>query len=202
MTIATLEIGSIGTNCYVIADAQGTAAIIDCDGNTAPLYRYIEENHLQPTHILLTHGHFDHIGAVEEVKAKYGCQVYAAKEEMRVLADPSINFSASTGHTISITPDVCVTEGDVITVGDLKFTVLLTPGHTEGSICFMIEDCIFSGDTLFQGSCGRTDFPTGDWQTILQSLKRLRDLPGNYHVYPGHGPATTLDIERRMNPYM
>lgn len=202
MTIATLEIGSIGTNCYVIADEQGQAAIIDCDGNTAPLHQYITENHLNPTHILLTHGHFDHIGAVEEVKEKYGCQVYAAKEEMRVLADPSINFSASTGISISITPDVCVTEGDVIEVGNLKFTVLLTPGHTEGSICFMIDNNIFSGDTLFQGSCGRTDFPTGDWQTILQSLKRLRDLPGNYNVYPGHGPSTTLDIERRMNPYM
>ena len=87
-------------------------------------------------------------------------------------------------------------------VGDLEFTVLETPGHTAGSVCYLIGNNIFSGDTLFQGSCGRTDLPTGNWGEIIASLKRLRNLPGDYNVYPGHGPATTLEIERRMNPYM
>ena len=202
MTIKTLEIGTIGTNCYVVSDAEGTAAIIDCDGNPAPLFDYIANNQLKPTHILLTHGHYDHIGVVQAVQEKYGCKIYAAKQEAHVLADPAINCSLYSGMPISLHADVAVEEGDTIQVGTLQFRVMHTPGHTEGSVCYLVEDAIFSGDTLFQGSCGRTDLPSGDWATILRSLKRLRELPGNYTVYPGHGPATTLDIERRMNPYM
>ena len=202
MKIKTLEIGSIGTNCYVVSDDNNTCAIIDCDGNTRPLYQYISENNLKPTHILLTHGHFDHIGAVAEVQEMYGCQVCGGKQEQRVFSDPAINFSTQTGNPITVTPDILLDEGDTLQVGDLTFQVLFTPGHTEGSLCFMIEDNLFTGDTLFQGSCGRTDFATGDWATILQSLKRLRDLDGDYTVYPGHGPSTTLGIERQSNPYM
>ena len=102
----------------------------------------------------------------------------------------------------SLSADVWVQEGDAVKVGDLEFTVLETPGHTAGSVCYLIGNNIFSGDTLFQGSCGRTDLPTGNWGEIIASLKRLRNLPGDYNVYPGHGPSTTLEIERRMNPYM
>ena len=202
MNIKTLEIGFIGTNCYVISDDNGVCAIIDCDGNPAPLFQYIADNGLHPTHILLTHGHFDHIGAVEAVQQKYGCKICACRQEQRVLTDPAVNFSLQSGHPIAIHPDIWVEDGDTITVGDLRFRVLYTPGHTEGSVCFLLGDNIFSGDTLFQGSCGRTDLTTGDWATILRSLQRLRNLPGDYHVYPGHGPATTLEIERRTNPYL
>ncbi len=202
MKIQTLEIGNIGTNCYVISDDKGTCAIIDCDGNPQPLFRYIEENNLKPTHILLTHGHDDHIGAVEMVKEKYGCPVYACKKEEPLLADPAMNCSLYMSGPTSLSADVWVQEGDAIKVGDLEFTVLETPGHTAGSVCYLIGDNIFSGDTLFQGSCGRTDLPTGNWGEIIASLKRLRNLPGDYNVYPGHGPSTTMEIERRMNPYM
>lgn len=202
MKIKDLAMGSIGTNCYVISDDAGTTAIIDCDGDPRPLFAYIEQNNLKPTHILLTHGHYDHTGAVEIVEERYGCKVCAGKEEVRVLADPAINCSMHCGAPIVLHPDVLLADGEVLQVGDLSFTTLFTPGHTEGSVCFQIGEHLFSGDTLFEGSCGRTDLATGDWGTILQSLKRLRDLPGDYVVYPGHGPSTTLDRERRSNPYM
>ncbi|MDD3394133.1 MAG: MBL fold metallo-hydrolase [Clostridia bacterium] len=202
MKIKALAMGSIGTNCYVISDDAGTAAIIDCDGDPRPLFFYISENKLNPTHILLTHGHYDHIGAVEAVKEQYGCKVVAGKDELRVLTDPEVNCSLFGGTAIAVMPDEFVSDGDTVTVGEMNFQVLFTPGHTEGSLCYLIEDIIFSGDTLFQGSCGRTDLPTGDWSTILRSLKLLRDLPGDYTVYSGHGPSTTLEIERCSNPYM
>ena len=121
---------------------------------------------------------------------------------MRVLTDPAVNCSLYTGGAVTVQPDVLVNEGDTVQVGQMAFQVLLTPGHTEGSLCFICDNALFSGDTLFQGSCGRTDLETGDWGEIMKSLKRLKVLPGDYHVYPGHGPATTLEAERRSNPYM
>ncbi|HIT88148.1 MAG TPA: MBL fold metallo-hydrolase [Candidatus Coprocola pullicola] len=202
MNIKTLEMGYIGTNCYVVSDDNGICAIIDCDGNPQPLYNYIAQNQLKPTHILLTHGHFDHIGAVEAVKEKYGCKVYAAEKEAALLADPALNASDMASVPLRIYADVSVKNADTISVGDLQFSVLETPGHTQGSVCFLIEKNIFSGDTLFLGSCGRTDFPTGDYQTILSSLQKLKNLEGDYVVYPGHGPATTLEYERKTNPFM
>mgnify|MGYP005777066873 CR=1 FL=1 len=202
MNVKTLEMGYIGTNCYVVSDDSGICAVIDCDGNPQPLYEYIAQNQLKPTHILLTHGHFDHIGAVEAVKEKYGCTVYAAQKEAALLSDPFLNASAMASTPLRIAPDVFVKDGDVITVGSISFSVLETPGHTQGSICFLADKNIFSGDTLFLGSCGRTDLPTGDYQTILASLQKLKNLAGDYVVYPGHGPATTLEYERKINPFM
>ena len=203
MKIQTFPLGSIGTNCYIVSDDNGVCAIIDCDGDGQTIFKYIEENNLKPTHILLTHGHFDHIGAVEAVKQKYGCKIYAGELEADVLADPRLNSSgAYGGGGISIAPDELLSNGQSFSVGDLTFQTMHTPGHTEGSVCFIQDKNIFSGDTLFLGSCGRTDFPTGDWNTILQSLQQLKALDGDFVVYPGHGPATTLDYERRTNPYM
>lgn len=202
MEIKILEMGYIGTNCYVVSDEQKNCAIIDCDGDTTALYSYIDQNDLNPTHILLTHGHFDHIGAVEEVQEKYGCLVCACEKEIPLLASPELNASNMSHRPLSLTPDVTVKEGDSITVGDLEFKIMETPGHTEGSICFVIANTIFSGDTLFLGSCGRVDFPTGDAKTMMDSLKRLKNLEGDYVVYPGHGPSTTLEYERKTNPFM
>lgn len=202
MKIACYAAGSVGTNNYVVSDDNGITAIIDCDGNPAPLYSYIEKNNLKVTHILLTHGHYDHTGSVNEVAEHYGCTIVGCAKEMRVFTDPSINCSHFCCGDITVHPDVLVKNGDVVKVGDMEFEVLETPGHTEGSICFICKDVIFSGDTLFQGSCGRTDLPTGNWNDIIQSLKKLAALPGDYQVYSGHGPATTLETERRTNPYM
>ena len=176
MNIKTFEMGYIGTNCYVVSNEQGNCAIIDCDGNTTALYNYIDQNNLKPTHILLTHGHFDHIGAVEEVQEKYGCLVCACEKEIPLLSDPNLNASTMSHRPLSLTPDITVKEGESVAVGNLVFKVMETPGHTEGSICFVIENTIFSGDTLFLGSCGRVDFPTGDAKTMMDSLKRLKNL--------------------------
>lgn len=202
MKIACYAAGSVGTNCYVVSDDNGITAIIDCDGNPAPLYSYIEKNNLKVTHILLTHGHYDHIGSVNEVAEHYGCKIVGAVQEMPLFTDPALNVSQFVGAPIIVHPDVQVSNGDVVKVGDMEFTVLETPGHTAGSICFIGKDVIFSGDTLFQGSCGRTDLPTGSWADITASLKKLAALPGDYQVYSGHGPATTLETERKTNPYM
>ena len=202
MKIACYAAGSVGTNNYVVSDDNGITAIIDCDGNPAPLYSYIEKNNLKVTHILLTHGHYDHIGSVNEVAEHLGCKIVGATVEMPVFTDPALNVSQFVGAPIIVHPDELVSNGDVVKVGDMEFTVMETPGHTQGSICFIGKDVIFSGDTLFQGSCGRTDLPTGDWNAIRESLKKLAALPGDYQVYSGHGPATTLETERRTNPYM
>ena len=202
MKIACYAAGSVGTNNYVVSDDKGVTAIIDCDGPIAPLLNYIKQNDLNVTHILLTHGHYDHIGSVNELAEKLGAIIVGGAQEMPVFTDPALNVSQFVGAPIIVHPDVLVNEGDVVKVGDLEYSVILTPGHTQGSICFICGDTIFSGDTLFQGSCGRTDLPTGNWQEIMASLKKLAALPGDYKVYSGHGPATTLEEERRSNPYM
>lgn len=202
MKIACYASGSVGTNNYLVSDENGVSALIDCDGNPKPLFSYIEKNNLKLTHILLTHGHYDHIGSVNEVAERYGCQIVGAAKEMPLFTDTALNCSQFVGAPVTVQPDILVHNGDKIQVGDLEFTVMETPGHTAGSICFIGKDVIFSGDTLFQGSCGRTDLPTGDWNEIKQSLKKLAQLPGEYQVYSGHGPATSLDAERRTNPFM
>ncbi len=200
--VKTFVMGPVGVNGYVVSDEDGKACIIDCDGSPDTMFDYIENKGLEVSHILLTHGHGDHIGAVEEIKEKYGCEVVAAKKEEPILLDPRLNFSAMMGVATIVEADRFVSEGDIITVGSMKFEVMETPGHTVGSVCFIVQDNIFSGDTLFEGSCGRTDLPTGDTATIMKSLKRLSNMDGNYVVYPGHGAYTSLEIERRSNPYL
>lgn len=202
MKIACYASGSVGTNNYVVSDDNGITAIIDCDGDPNPIFAYLEKNNLKLTHILLTHGHYDHIGSVNAIADHIGCKIVGAAKEMPLFTDAALNCSQFVGGAITVQPDILVQDGDVVTVGDMEFTVMETPGHTAGSICFIGQDVIFSGDTLFQGSCGRTDLPTGDWSEIQQSLKKLAKLPGDYQVYSGHGPATSLAVERKTNPFM
>ena len=202
MKIACYAAGSVGTNNYVVSDDNGITCIIDCDGPIQPLLNYIAQENLKVTHILLTHGHYDHVGSVNELSEKLGAKVVGGAQEMPVFTDPALNVSQFVGEPIVVHPDELVNDGDIVKVGDMEFTVMLTPGHTQGSICFIEKDVIFSGDTLFQGSCGRTDLPSGDWNAIRESLKRLASLPGDYKVYSGHGPATTMEYERKSNPYM
>ena len=194
--------GNGGTNCYVLTDSEKNCVIIDCEGDAGIFEDYFEKNNRKPSYIILTHGHGDHISAVDEIKEKYGCKVCAGEHETRVLQDPAINLSCYMGGDVSIIPDVLLKDGETFTVGEMSFKVMHTPGHTEGSICLLIGDCIISGDTLFQGSCGRTDFETGDYKEIIKSLKKLSELKGDYKVFPGHGPSTTLDYERKNNPFM
>lgn len=203
MKIKTLVMGIVGTNCYIVSDDKNNAVIVDCTGNAQSYIDYIEQNNLKLSHILLTHGHFDHIGCVSEIKSKYDCKLVVAELEKSFLSDPQLNCSFLGGSPVTAPPaDILVKDGDELTIGDMHFKVVGTPGHTVGSVCFITNDSMFSGDTLFQGSCGRTDLETGDWDTIVQSLKKLKELDGNFTVYSGHGATTTLDYERTSNPYM
>ena len=201
--VTHINVGNLAENCWFLAneDTKETV-VIDPGAEPDRICAAAEKHGWKITAILLTHGHYDHIGSVNEVAAHFGCKIVGAAKEMPVFTDPALNCSQFVGGPIIVHPDVLVSEGDKVTVGDMEFDVMETPGHTVGSICFIGKDIIFSGDTLFQGSCGRTDLPTGDWDDIKKSLKRLAALPGDYQVYSGHGPATTLETERRTNPYM
>ena len=190
MEILHLNAGRLQTNCYVVwAQGSATCAVIDPGDEAARILKAIEDRGLKVEAILLTHGHFDHVGAVKDIHKQTGCRVYMNIKELALpegLTDGPLCYTDNYGSTV--------------TAGGLTFTVLETPGHSEGSVCLMSGDVIFSGDTLFAGTCGRTDLPTGSWSTIRKSLQMLAQLPGDYTVYPGHGPATTMNTERAENP--
>jgi len=143
--------------------------------------------------VLLTHGHFDHVGGVRGIAEKTNCPVYIHEKDLSQPAEMTAGPLYYT-HTYG--------EGDMLSLAGLSVRVLHTPGHTQGSVCLLCEDTMFSGDTLFMGSMGRVDFPGGSWNQMMASLDRLKTLPGDYRVYPGHGPATRLSEERQFNPYM
>ena len=193
MTLTSLTVGSIGTNCYIVYDETTRAAVVIDPSDEAELVEArIGALGLRVRAILLTHGHFDHGGDAERIRKLSGAPVYLHPADLVL---PS-------WLTHGLRADRDLADGDQLVFDGLRFQVLLTPGHTPGSVCFLCGDALFSGDTLFAGSCGRTDLPGGSWHEILASLRRLAELEGNYTVYPGHGDPTTLDEERRYNPYM
>lgn len=194
--------GMCETNSYILSDEENNCVIIDPEGSAAPYINYISQNSLKPIYIMLTHAHFDHIGAMEPLRREYGIQVLAGEKEDIVLKDPNINLTTMIGAGRSFTADRLLKDGEVFSAGRMEFKVIFTPGHTCGSVCFLSGDTMIAGDTLFLGSCGRTDFPTGDWKTMNESLHLLKKLDGDYTVYSGHGPATTLEAERRTNMFM
>ena len=168
MLIKTIPVGQLETNCYVVTDEKTLdCAVIDPGDESNAILDYLEDNRLRCRAILLTHGHYDHVGAP-----------YALPENGSYYAD-----------------------GDAVEVGGLRFEVLGTPGHTRGSVTLRCENALFTGDTLFKGSCGRTDLAGGDMEQELSSLRRLCSLPGDYEVYPGHMDSSTLSRERQFNYY-
>jgi hydroxyacylglutathione hydrolase len=197
MLIKTLPVGQLETNCYVVTDEKSLiCAVIDPGDESNTILDYLEDNHLKCTHILITHGHYDHTMAVSAVKEATGAEVYMNEKDAHAdLQSASLKYNPPAGTHF-------YKDGDTVDVGGLHFTVLETPGHSAGSVCLICEDAIFSGDTLFQGSCGRTDFPGSDPNAMLSSLKRLYALEGDYEVYPGHMDSTTLSRERAHNYYM
>ena len=203
ITIKTLVTGPVAGNCYIVFDENKDALVIDPGDEADKILAEIEKNGVTVSKIVLTHGHFDHTSAVPEVKAKTGAEVLIGEKDFDMTNSAKLSLAGPFG--IGYTPFVCDTklkEGDTITVGTMSYKIIETPGHTKGSICLIGEDVIFSGDTLFLGSCGRTDFPGGSFAEMKASLKRLAQIDGNYYVYSGHGPRTTLDFERNNNPYM
>ena len=194
MEITTLTLGDYMTNCYLVRqEASSKCLVIDPGYEPQRILAQLEEKKLEPEAILLTHGHFDHVGAVQDIAAETDCDVYIGAADLGL--PPMItNGRLFYTHTYPA--------GGTLNLAGLTLRVLPTPGHTPGSVCLLTEDTLFSGDTLFRGSCGRTDFPGGSWEQILSSLKTLAALPGDYRVLPGHGPETTLEQERRQNPYL
>jgi len=190
MLIKTLPVGMLETNCYVVTDEESRkCAIIDPGAESNTILDYIEGNRLEPVYIFLTHGHFDHFMALRAVMAATQAPVYihvndvGRRAEYRIDGNRILNFYA---------------EGDSFMIGGLEMTVLETPGHSPGSVTLKCESVLFTGDTLFKDECGRTDLG-GDERVLLQSLKRLSDLEGDYEVYPGHLESTTLSRERSFN---
>ena len=194
MHIVTLPLGAYQTNCYLLwQDGQDSCLVIDPGYEPEKVLKKAGQLGKRIEAILLTHGHFDHVGGVRQLAADTDCSVYLCQQDLSMPQQLTAGPLYYT-HTYG--------EGDTLTLAGITLQVLHTPGHTPGSVCLMAEDALFSGDTLFEGSCGRTDLPGGDTATILASLARLRQLPGDYLVFPGHGPATTLSEERRFNPYL
>ena len=192
--IHTLTLGTYQVNCYVVhRDGCDRCVVIDPGYEPERILEFLQKNGLHLEAVLLTHGHFDHVGGVRTLAADTGCKVLLHPAELGL---PS---------QITAGPFCCTDnypEGGRFTVAGMDFLVLHTPGHSPGSVCLLTEDALFSGDTLFAGSCGRTDFPGGDWASMTVSLHRLRDLPGEYRVFPGHAEQTSLQEERHSNPYM
>ena len=197
MTIQCLPLGMIEANCYIVTDEETKeCAVIDPGDESNTVLDYIERNGLTARYIFITHGHFDHTMAVNAVREETGAAVCMNKlDSDATISDAPFRFNPPEDT-------IWYKEGDVFRVGSLEFTVLETPGHTPGGVSLLCGDALFTGDTLFRDSCGRTDFPGGDIAVLMQSLKKLYDLPGNPDVYPGHMDATTLDRERRYNYYM
>ena len=191
----------ISNNCYLITDENSNeSALVDCSEFNEEMEELIGDADLK--YILLTHGHFDHIGGVKEVSEKYGAKVVISAEDAPMLSDSRLSMGGRMFHRADTKPDIIIKDGDVIKLGETEIKVLSTPGHTKGSVCFIADDCLFTGDTLFRCSCGRCDFPGGDEYEMLYSLRRLKALDGDYRVYPGHEAISTLEYERQSNPYM
>lgn len=204
MQVIAIATGMLGENAYIaFRDGAREALVIDPGDDAEKIIETLDQRGLVPTDILLTHGHHDHIGAVRKLKEKYGAKVAVHHSDADMLTDPKRNLSPIFMKKTAAEPADCLlSDGDAFTAAGLPVAVLHTPGHSAGSVCFLIEDSLFSGDTLFEGTVGRTDFPDSSWEEMERSLARLNALPGNYKVFPGHGPATTLEDERKYNPWM
>ena len=203
MRVTRLALGDLETNCFIVDDGEGGPAIvIDPAGEPARLIASIAD---QPVcAVVLTHGHFDHLGAVNEVLDATGAPLLVHELDAgRIISSAAdANSGAIFGYTVEAPPaDRTLTEGDEVAAGTLRFEVMHTPGHTPGSICLLAPGHVFSGDTLFAGSIGRTDFPGGDMRAMRSSITRLSCLPDDTIVHPGHGPESTIGRERAVNPF-
>ena len=199
-----LVLPPIEENCYILPDGEGKAIVIDPGSAPEIIEEELEKRGLVPQRILLTHGHFDHMSGAKYLKEKYGAKVYIHKNDECMLSD-MVKSGALIAPFFEYVPVECdgyLKEGDIIRQGRLEITVMETPGHSRGSVCFIEGDSIFTGDTIFHGSVGRTDLYMGDYKELNRSLRRLAETEGNYLLFCGHGEDSSLNNERMSNPFL
>ena len=206
LELTVLVLGIIETNTYILANKQTKEALlIDPADGADRIMDFLAEKEYHPAAIYLTHGHDDHFGAVNELKREFGLLTYIMKEEEEFVQSVNFNLSGLFGHPRVTEPEMFFVDGQKVRVLGTEMTAILTPGHTPGGACYYFpeEKLLFSGDTLFCESVGRSDFPGGNGEQLIRSVReKLMPLPDDVKVYPGHGPDTTIGYERRHNPYV
>lgn len=200
-----LKTGEIGTNCYVFGDNNTKeVAVVDPGDEGEKIYKLIEKNNYNVKYILLTHGHFDHIGAVSYLKERTDAKILIHKFDCEMLTDPHQNLSIfvdSDNPIVQVKADKLLSGEQEFHIGNLKLKTMHTPGHTMGGMCILFENLLFSGDTLFKETVGRTDLPNASYSDIIKSVNKLMTLDDNTIVYPGHGSSSTIKHERENNPH-
>lgn len=206
LKIGRIMLGVCQTNCYFVYEEGKTQVLFfDPADKGEYIYKALEEKGFSIAAIFLTHGHFDHIWGAEELRRLSGAELYAYEGEKELCADASMNVSKAAGRACTIAPDRFLKDGEHITIAGITLKVIATPGHTSGGCCYYFEKdkILISGDTLFQESVGRTDFPTGSMSRLVRSIKeKLLPLPEDVKVYPGHGESTTIGHEKQNNPFI
>lgn len=205
MILETVVVGSVFTNCYVIGCKETlTGAIVDPGGNPEKIFTVIEKLEIHPQYVINTHGHADHIEANEQVKEVFGAEILIHESDGPMLTEPEKNLSVFFGPAIVSPPaDRFITEGQVIEVGRIKLNVVHTPGHSPGGVSLVGDGYVFTGDALFAGSIGRTDFPGASYEQLIESIRsKLFTLDDSLKVYSGHGPESTIGWEKTHNPFL
>lgn len=205
MFVQRIQVGMIGTNCYLVACPETKEAIVIDPGDEGEeIYKLVTKNGFRVSAIVNTHGHFDHVGGNRYLKKITGAPILIHEADAKYLTDRRLHLGSMMGkNEESPEADLLLKEGDTVKVGEFSLKVVHTPGHTPGGISLIGEDVVFVGDTLFSGSIGRTDLPGGDYDTLMASIKnKLLPLEDEMVVYPGHGPSTTIGRERKRNPFL
>ncbi len=203
--IYTLQLGFLQTNCYIVVDEQTKkGVVIDPADNGDEIVQFIRDHHWEITQILLTHGHFDHVGGIAPLQKEFGAKIWIHEKDASMLEDPgkNLSFLLEVGG-LSQRADGFLEEGQSIKFGTSKLDIIHTPGHTPGGVSFVGDHFVFVGDTLFRNSVGRTDFPYSSGTQLIESIQnKLFALNDDFTVYPGHGPETTIGRERSKNPFI